>query len=186
MCDFAHSITMLQNKNVLLYVGKGVLFTVFISVIAILISIILGSILAVLRNYFIKGFPGILGKIATFYIEVFRNTPLLLWIFICVVFCPAPELFNRKMLGLTSVEVKLLWKAAIALILFESSIIAEIIRGGLNSVLIGQFEAAKSQGFGVIQTFIYIILPQAFKNVVPTLLGQVISTIKDSSYLSYY
>lgn len=184
MSDFAHSITMLQNKNVLLYVGKGVLFTVFISVIAILISIILGSILAVLRNYFIKGFPGILGKIATFYIEVFRNTPLLLWIFICVVFCPAPELFNRKMLGLTSVEVKLLWKAAIALILFESSIIAEIIRGGLNSVLIGQFEAAKSQGFGVIQTFIYIILPQAFKNVVPTLLGQVISTIKDSSYLA--
>lgn len=184
MSNFAHSITMLQNKNVLLYVGKGVLFTVFISVIAILISIILGSILAVLRNYFTKGFPGILGKIATFYIEVFRNTPLLLWIFICVVFCPAPELFNRKMLGLTSVEVKLLWKAAIALVLFESSIIAEIIRGGLNSVLIGQFEAAKSQGFGVIQTFIYIILPQAFKNVVPTLLGQVISTIKDSSYLA--
>ena len=60
MSDFAHSITMLQNKNVLLYVGKGVLFTVFISVIAILISIILGSILAVLRNYFTKGFPGIL------------------------------------------------------------------------------------------------------------------------------
>ena len=184
MSDFAHSITMLQNKNVLLYVGKGVLFTVFISVIAILISIMLGSVLAVLRNYFTKGVSGLLGKIATFYIEVFRNTPLLLWIFICVVFCPAPELFNRKMLGLTSVEAKLLWKAAVALILFESSIIAEIIRGGLNSVLIGQFEAAKSQGFGTIQTFIYIILPQAFKNVVPTLLGQVISTIKDSSYLA--
>jgi len=184
MSDFSHSITMLQNKNVLLYVGKGVLFTVFISVIAILISIIIGAVLAVLRNYCTSGMTKVFGKIATVYIEVFRNTPLLLWIFICVVFCPSPELFNRKMLGLTSVEMKLLWKAAIALILFESSIIAEIIRGGLNSVLIGQFEAAKSQGFGVIQTFIYIILPQAFKNVVPTLLGQVISTIKDSSYLA--
>lgn len=184
MSDFAHSLTMLQNKNVLLYIGKGILFTIFISVIAILISIVIGSVLAVLRNYFSKGAAGILGKIATLYIEIFRNTPLLLWIFICVVFCPAPGLFNKKMLGLTSVEVKLLWKAAVALILFESSIIAEIIRGGLNSVLVGQFEAAKSQGFGVIQTFIYIVLPQAFKNVVPTLLGQVISTIKDSSYLA--
>lgn len=184
MSDFSHSITMLQNKNVLLYIGKGVLFTIFISVIAILISIIVGSILAVLRNYFQKGVMGILGKLSTVYIEIFRNTPLLLWIFICVVFCPTPGLFNNKMFGLTSVEVKLLWKAAVALILFESSIIAEIIRGGLNSVLIGQFEAAKSQGFGVVQTFIYIVLPQAFKNVVPTLLGQVISTIKDSSYLA--
>lgn len=184
MSDLAHSLTMLQNKNVLLYIGKGVLFTIFISVIAILISIVIGSVLAVLRNYFSNGIAGIFGKIATLYIEIFRNTPLLLWIFICVVFCPAPGLFNKKMLGLTSVEVKLLWKAAVALILFESSIIAEIIRGGLNSVLIGQFEAAKSQGFSVIQTFIYIVLPQAFKNVVPTLLGQVISTIKDSSYLA--
>lgn len=184
MSNLMSSLSMLQNKNVLLYVGKGVLFTIIISVIAVLISIVFGSLLAVLRNYCTKGTSKIFGKIATLYIEIFRNTPLLLWIFICVVFCPSPELFNQKMFGLTSVEAKLLWKAAVALILFESSIIAEIIRGGLNSVLLGQFEAAKSQGFGVLQTFIYIILPQAFKNVVPTLLGQVISTIKDSSYLA--
>lgn len=184
MSNLMSSLSMLQNKNVLLYVGKGVLFTIIISVIAVLISIVFGSLLAVLRNYCTKGTSKIFGKIATLYIEIFRNTPLLLWIFICVVFCPSPELFNQKMFGLTSVESKLLWKAAVALILFESSIIAEIIRGGLNSVLLGQFEAAKSQGFGVLQTFIYIILPQAFKNVVPTLLGQVISTIKDSSYLA--
>ena len=125
-----------------------------------------------------------MGILSTLYIEIFRNTPLLLWIFICVVFCPAPQVFNNKLFGLTSVETKLLWKAAVALILFESSIIAEIIRGGLNSVLLGQFEAAKSQGFNVFETFVYIILPQAFRNVVPTLLGQVISTIKDSSYLA--
>ena len=71
-----------------------------------------------------------------------------------------------------------------ALILFESSIIAEIIRGGLNAVAKGQFEAAYSQGFGTVKTFTLIILPQAFKSVIPTLLGQVISTIKDSSYLA--
>lgn len=184
MNNFISSLSMLQNSKVLLYIGKGVLFTIIISVIAVLISIAYGSLLAVLRNYCTKGVAKIFGTIATLYIEIFRNTPLLLWIFICVVFCPAPEAFNHKMFGLTSVETKLLWKAAVALILFESSIIAEIIRGGLNSVLLGQFEAASSQGFGVVQTFIYIILPQAFRNVIPTLLGQVISTIKDSSYLA--
>lgn len=175
---------MLENGKVLAYMGKGVLFTIIISVIAVLISIAFGSVLAILRNYCSRGPVRLLGMAATAYIEVFRNTPLLLWIFICVVFCPAPEAFNHKLFGLTSVETKLLWKAAVALILFESSIIAEIIRGGLNSVLLGQFEAAKSQGFNVLQTFLYIILPQAFRNVVPTLLGQVISTIKDSSYLA--
>lgn len=184
MDNFISSLSMLENGKVLLYVGKGVVFTIIISVIAVLISIIFGSVLAVLRNYCTKGASKILGVISTLYIEIFRNTPLLLWIFICVVFCPSPSLFDKQLFGLTSVETKLLWKAAVALILFESSIIAEIIRGGLNSVLLGQFEAAKSQGFSTIQTFIYIILPQAFKNVVPTLLGQVISTIKDSSYLA--
>lgn len=184
MDNFLSSLSILQNGKVLLYIGKGILFTIIISIIAVLISIVFGSVLAVLRNYCTKGAVRILGILSTLYIEIFRNTPLLLWIFICVVFCPAPQVFNNKLFGLTSVETKLLWKAAVALILFESSIIAEIIRGGLNSVLLGQFEAAKSQGFNVFETFVYIILPQAFRNVVPTLLGQVISTIKDSSYLA--
>lgn len=184
MSNLEASFSLLKNVNVLIYVGKGVLFTLIISVIAVLLSIVFGALLAIVRNYCKRGFAKVFGVIATFYIEVFRNTPLLLWIFICVVFCPAPAIFNHKMFGLTSVETKLLWKAAVALVLFESSIIAEIIRGGLNAVSKGQFEAAYSQGFGTVKTFLLIILPQAFKSVVPTLLGQVISTIKDSSYLA--
>lgn len=184
MNNLEASFTMLQNKNVLLYIGKGVLFTMIIAVIAILISIVFGSLLAIFRNYCNHGWTRILKWTSTVYIEVFRNTPLLLWIFICLVFCPCPSAFNHKMFGLTSVETKLLWKAASALVLFESSIIAEIIRGGLNSVSQGQFEAAHSQGFSIIQAFWYFIIPQAFRNIVPTLLGQVISTIKDSSYLA--
>lgn len=184
MSNLEASFSLLKNVNVLVYVGKGVLFTLIISVISVLLSILLGSVLAIVRNYCTKGLARVFGVISTLYIEIFRNTPLLLWIFICVVFCPSPGIFNHKMFGLTSVEAKLLWKAAVALILFESSIIAEIIRGGLNAVSKGQFEAAYSQGFGTFKTFVLIVLPQAFKSVVPTLLGQVISTIKDSSYLA--
>lgn len=185
MSNIEASFSMLKNGNLLLYIGKGVLFTLIISVIAVLCGIMIGSVLALVRNYCTKGFvPRIFHALAVIYIEVFRNTPLLLWIFICLVFCPCPAAFSRKMFGLTSVETKLLFKAAVALILFTSSVIAEIVRGGLNGVARGQFEAAHSQGFGIIQTFVYIILPQAYRSIMPTLLSQVTSTIKDSSYLA--
>lgn len=176
------SLSILQKGSIWFYILRGVAFTLIISVIAVVVGIVIGSVLALVRNYCKKNF--VFRWLATIYIEVFRNTPLLLWIFICLVFCPCPSLFSRKMLGLTSVETKLLFKAAVALILFTSSVIAEIIRGGLNSVDEGQFEAGYSQGFGTVQVMIYIVLPQAFKNVVPTLLSQVITTIKDSSYLA--
>lgn len=184
MSDLEASFSILKNTNVLLYIGKGVLFTLIISVVAVLSSILIGSVLALVRNYCKKGFAKIFRILATWYIEIFRNTPLLLWIFICLVFCPCPEAFSHKMFGLTTVETKLLFKAAVALILFTSSIIAEIIRGGLNAIAHGQFEAAHAQGFNIVQTMVYVILPQAYRKVVPTLLSQVTSTIKDSSYLA--
>ncbi len=175
---------MLSNQAILSYIFKGVLFTIILSILAVIIGILFGSILALVRNYCTKSKVKVFRWLATAYIEIFRNTPLLLWIFICTVFFPAPGIFGKALFGLTSVETKLLYKATVALILFTSSVIAEIIRGGLNSVALGQFEAAHSQGFNTVQTMIYIILPQAYRNVVPTLLSQVITTIKDSSYLA--
>ena len=61
---------------------------------------------------------------------------------------------------------------------------AEIVRGGLNSIPRGQFEAAQSQGFGFFATMRYIILPQTFKTIIPALFSQCTTVIKDSSYLS--
>lgn len=178
------SFTMLSNTGVLTYIMKGVAFTLVISIIAVIFGLAIGSILALVRNYCNGKINRIFKWIAIAYIELFRNTPLLLWIFICLVFCPCPEIFGQKMFGLSSVEVKLMFKAVVALILFTSSVTAEIVRGGLNSVSPGQFEAGHSQGFNIVQTMMYIILPQAYRNIIPTLLSQVITTIKDSSYLA--
>lgn len=178
------SFTILSQASIWIYILKGVAFTMIISVIAVLLGIVIGSLLALLRNYCNHGFYKVFKWIATAYIEIFRNTPLLLWIFICLVFCPCPGFLERKMFGLTTVEVKLLFKATVALVLFTSSVIAEIVRGGLNSVAHGQFEAGHAQGFHIVQVMIYIVLPQAYRNIVPTLLSQVITTIKDSSYLA--
>ena len=181
--DWAASFSILTQTSVLRYIMLGAVFSIAIAAAAVLCSILLGSVLALVRNY-CNGKTRPFKWIATAYIELFRNTPLLLWIFVCLVVCPCPEFLSRQMLGLSSVEVRILFRAFVALVLFTSSVIAEIIRGGLNSIAKGQFEAAHSQGFGTVQTMVYIILPQAYRAVVPTLLSQVITTIKDSSYLA--
>lgn len=178
------SFQMITNPAVFAYIMKGVAFTIVISVVAVLFGILFGSILAMVRNYCNSAKTRIFKWISVVYIEVFRNTPLLLWIFICLVFCSCPAFLEHKMWGLSSAEVKLLFKTAVALVLFTSSVIAEIVRGGLNAVSHGQFEAGHAQGFSTVQIMLYIVLPQAFKSIVPTLLSQVITTIKDSSYLA--
>ncbi|MDD2648868.1 MAG: amino acid ABC transporter permease [Eubacteriales bacterium] len=178
------SLSMLTNPAITQYMLKGVAFTLIISIVAVAFGLLIGSVLALMRSYCVSPKTRVFKWLATVYIEVFRNTPLLLWIFICLVFCPIPAFMSRKLFGLSSVETKLLFKAAIALILFTSSVIAEIVRGGLNSVAHGQFEAGRSQGFGMVRIMLYIVLPQAFRNIVPTLLSQVITTVKDSSYLA--
>jgi putative glutamine transport system permease protein len=149
------------------YLFVGLLTTLFIAVMTVLISIVLGTVLALCRNYH----KGLLGKIASVYTEIFRNTPLLLWILICIFLVH----FGRSMT-----------RGILALILYTSSVIAEIVRGGLNSIHFGQFEAARSQGFSFFQTLWYIVLPQCFKRVVPSLLSQVITTVKDTSFLAQF
>ena len=178
------SLSMLKNPAIIKFILQGVLFTLIISVTAVFFSIAIGTVLALMRNYCKGKRTGILKALSVIYIEVFRNTPLLFWIFICVVFCPAPGFMDRQMFGLSSVNNKLLFKAAVALILYTSGVIAEIVRGGLNSVAHGQIEAGQSQGFSMLQIMWYIVLPQTFRAIVPTLLSQVITTIKDSSFLA--
>lgn len=184
MEEWIASFNVLTLGPVWAYIVKGTLFTVIISTVSVILSIIIGAVLSLVRNYCNAPRYLIFKWLASLYIEVFRNTPLLLWIFVGVVFCPVPDFFGHPLFGLSSVETKMLFKASMALTVYTSSVIAEIIRGGLNAVSKGQFETAYTQGFGIVGTMYYIILPQALRNVVPTLLSQIITTIKDSSFLA--
>lgn len=147
------------------FLMSGLQTSLLISVFVVLVSIAFGSILGLLRNYEKIFF----GRIAGFYIELFRNTPLLLWMLFCAFLIPG---------------LNLVIKGSIALFLYTSAVVAEIVRGGLNAVPKGQFEAADSQGFSFIQTLWYIVLPQTFKMIIPSLLSQVITTFKDTSFLA--
>jgi len=150
-----------------LYLLTGIWNTLLISIFTVLLSIVAGTVLGICRNYG----KGPVRSIASVYIEVFRNTPLLLWIMICVFMLH----FGTSMI-----------RGGFALTLYTSAIIAEIMRGGLNSISKGQFEAARSQGFNFIQTLTYIVMPQCFRRVVPSLMSQIITTVKDTSFLAQY
>ena len=184
MKTLAASLSILTKQGVMLYLLRGVAFTCIISVLGVIMGLIVGSLLALARTYCKKGPSRILGWFATAYIELFRNTPYLLWIFICVVFCPCPDFFARKMFGLTSVEMKLLFKAALALILFNSSVIAEIVRGGIISIDRGQFEGAMSIGMTHAQTMFKVIIPQVMRNILPSVSNEFVINIKDTSVLN--
>jgi putative glutamine transport system permease protein len=149
------------------FILLGLQTTLLVSLSTVFLSIIFGTFLALCRNYETR----LLGRIVSVYIEVFRSTPLLLWILICVFMLPFGTYLIRASLGLT---------------LYTSSVIAEIVRGGLNSIAKGQFEAARSQGFSFFQSLCYIVLPQCFARIVPSLMSQIITTIKDTSFFAQF
>lgn len=145
------------------FILQGLWLTLYISFTAIVLSTLIGTVLAVMRN----GKNPLLRWVASIYIEFVRNVPNLLWIFIIFL------VFQMKSTpaGITAFTV------------FTSAALAEIIRGGLNGVDHGQTEAGLAQGMTGFQIFIYIVFPQAFRKMLPAIISQFVTVIKDTSLL---
>jgi len=151
----------------------GLALTFVIATIAIVFSFIFGSLLGVARYSDIK----IIKIPAILYIELFRALPLIMvifWIYFAIPIVGG-AIFEIKM------SVDALTSAIISFTLFESAYIAEIVRAGLKSIPKGQFEAAKTLGMNPWQTFTIIILPQAYRRMIPAIVSQFVSLFKDTS-----
>jgi len=146
----------------------GLWTTLWISAAASVIGMIIGLITGLCR---ISQNPT-LRNLAIYYIELIRGTPLLVQLFIFYFFLGTVLDISRIVAGVS------------ALAIFAGAYVAEIIRAGIQSIAKGQMEAARSLGMNVPQAMIHIILPQAFKRILPPLAGQFISLIKDSSLVS--
>ena len=157
------SILEVLSLDNLIFILKGFGLTLYISLIAITLSTAIGTILAIMRN----GKNTLLRILASVYIEFVRNVPNLLWIFTIFL------VFKMKSTpaGIT------------AFTLFTSAALAEIIRGGLNAVDQGQYEAGMAQGFSYHQILYHIILPQAIRKMLPAIISQFVTVIKDTSLL---
>ncbi|ARD48713.1 nickel transporter [Sporosarcina sp. P37] len=154
-----------QNMDIFI---EGALKTLEISAIALLLAIPLGIIIGmgrISRNRFIR-------ILSSAYVEVMRGVPLLvllIWIFFVL----------GQFLKLGSY-----WASIIGLAVFTAAFIAEIVRSGIQGVPRGQMEAARSSGMTYWQAMRLIVLPQAFRRVLPPLASQFIMLIKDSSLIS--
>ncbi len=145
---------------------QGLWVTILISVVSVILSFIIGSVLGIIRYAKIPYLSRIVGYI----IDVIRNLPLLLIIFFTYFGLPA---FGFKPDTIPA--------AILAMTVFESTMIAEIIRSGILAVDIGQMEASRAMGMKLGQAMWHVVLPQAYKKMIPALVSQFISLIKDTS-----
>lgn len=153
---------------------EGLKNTILIALGSIVIGILLGLLIAIVRDMYEKNGKGlILNKICKIYVDVIRGTPALLQLMIIyyVIF--------------KSVSIDLVLVGILAFGLNSSAYVSEIIRAGINSIDVGQMEAAKSLGFKYFQSMRYIILPQAIKNVLPALGNEFITLVKETSVAGY-
>lgn len=157
-----------------MYILTGLKNTLIISLFAVIIGFLLGTIIALINNSNEKnGNFKILSTLGRWYVNVIRGTPMLLQLMIIyyVIF--------------KSVDISPVLVGIIAFGLNSSAYVSEIIKSGINSVDTLQYESALSLGFNYSKTMIYVILPQAIKNILPALGNELVTLIKETSVAGY-
>jgi His/Glu/Gln/Arg/opine family amino acid ABC transporter permease subunit len=149
---------------------SGLKVTIFISVVSSIFAMMIGLVAALGRVSKNKVF----NKIATGYVEFFRNTPLLVQIYI----------YYRGLPNI-GIELEPIVCGILALSIYTGAYITEVVRSGIQSIAKEQFEAAEALGFSNLQKLQLIILPQAFRIVIPPLGNQFINLTKNSSLVSF-
>ncbi len=157
-----------------MYLVKGLGNTLAITFLAVLLGIVLGFLVAIIRSTHDKTGKGkIPNMICQIYLTVIRGTPMMVQLMImCYV------VFGNY-------NISKLIVATLAFGINSGAYVAEIVRSGIMSIDPGQLEAGRSLGFGYAQTMWYIIMPQAFKNVLPALANEFIVLLKETSVCGY-
>ena len=159
--------SFLSGEVIATYVTKGFLFSLQLTLVAMVGGIVLGTLLALMR---LSGKPWLAGPAAA-YVDTMRSIPLvmvILWFFLLI-----PLMIGRPM----GAEVS----ALITFTLFEAAYYSEIMRAGIQSVPRGQVFAGYAMGMSYRQTMQLVVLPQAFRNMIPVLLTQTIILFQDTS-----
>jgi glutamate transport system permease protein len=149
----------------------GLRATLVLTLISAVVALVLGTLLGAMR---VSPIPPA-RAFGAFYVEVVRNTPLTLVFFFMVFVAP-----------LVGLRLPFFASAVVALSVYTSAFVCEAVRSGVNSVGVGQSEAARSMGLTFTQSLSTVILPQAFRTVVPPLINIFIALTKNSSIASAF
>lgn len=155
---------------------KGLQNTVKIAVLGLIIGIVIGTIIATVRvipKY--KVLPRILNSICSLYVAFFRGTPMVVQLL----------LFYYVFLPLLGIKIPSVSVAIVAFGLNSGAYISEIMRGGILSVDSGQMEGGRAMGLSFAATMMKIVIPQAVKNILPTMGNEFITLIKETSVVSF-
>ncbi|MCQ2466267.1 MAG: amino acid ABC transporter permease [Clostridia bacterium] len=168
-----------RYKLILSGLGSTLVITFFAAILGILLGIILALVrsshdkmIDELRPGFGKGLLKVANFIANIYLTIIRGTPMVVQLLIAYFIIFASS--NNGVIV-----------AIIAFGINSGAYVAEIVRSGIMSIDNGQFEAGRSLGFNYIQTMVYIVLPQAFKNILPALANEFIVLLKETSVAGY-
>lgn len=168
---------IVQNFPFLL---KGLIVTLKVAIISMILSMFCGTILGVVRYFHFT----LLSRIVGVFIDVTRSIPLILYI-IFVHFSISPYLYSHaNFLKYAGIDCLEMYSAVLAIVIFTSAYVAEIIRSGIESVEKEQLMAASALGLNSFQTIEYIVLPQAISRMRPALCAQFITLVKDTSLAS--
>ena len=164
------------EQNGYIRVLEGLQNTVMIAVLGLMIGIVIGTVIATVRvipKY--KVLPRILNGFCSFYVGLFRGTPIVVQLLV----------FYYVMLPLMGIRISGLQVAILVFGLNSGAYISEIMRGGILSVDAGQMEAGRAVGLGYWTTMLRIVIPQAVKNILPTMGNEFIALIKETSVVSF-
>ncbi|MGN7470880.1 amino acid ABC transporter permease [Brevibacillus sp. SAFN-007a] len=150
----------------LAFLLEGFWITLQVAFLSIVFSFAIAIVVGVLRYAKIP----VVSQVLATAVELIRNLPLLLIIF-----------FTYFALPEVGIKLDKFYAAVLALVIFEAAMLSEIVRSGLKSVEKGQIEAARSSGLTYVQTLWHIVLPQALRRMVPPIVSQFISLLKDTS-----
>lgn len=170
------SLEQVFTSENILYLGKGALMSLGIAILSLFIGLILGVLGASAK----RSKHLIFRAIGNFYVEVIRGTPMLLQILI--LFSVVPSIYTAITGEVLRINVYLI--GIIAMSINSGAYSTELIRSGINGVDKGQWEACETLGLSSWQTMRFVILPQAFKLIVPPIISEFVTLIKDSSLIS--
>lgn len=177
--EFLNTMWTIFSENYDMFL-RGTAITLLVSLLGTFIGLIIGLFIGIIRtipegkNNLVNLTLKIVKGLLNIYVQVFRGTPMIV----------QASLFYYGLQQFASIDLSSMTSAFVVVSINTGAYMSEVVRGGISSIDKGQFEAASALGMNHFQTMVHVVLPQAFRNIIPSIGNEFIINIKDTSVLN--